>query len=113
MLLGFLFAILIAALGMWLLVREGHSLRERDVLLDARTLPRVTVTAIYCLDCAGEDYPPRKTFLTSAGRCHKCFGRAYQLATVWAPGMREILQQRFRARQTRERTREIERRNHA
>lgn len=44
-------------------------------------VPRVTAVQIVCGDCAGHGVLPRKTFLTSEGRCENCGGRSYALAS--------------------------------
>ena len=41
-----------------------------------------TETLIVCLNCAGEEENPRKTFLTRSGRCDSCGGRSYFLAST-------------------------------
>lgn len=42
----------------------------------------ITATVIICADCSDvERLLPVKTFLTAAGRCHRCYGRSYQLAS--------------------------------
>ncbi len=106
--IGLAFSLSILSLGFLLLFHRGKE-RDRD-RLTGDTLPYITVTAIYCLDCAGDELLPLKTFLTSNGRCNKCFGRSYLLATACAPAIKRELQRQLRTRQARERTERIERR---
>lgn len=105
--LGLLFSALVIALGAWLLSRNG----DRSFFVSGDTLPRLTATRIYCLDCAAphNSLLPRYTFLTSEARCAKCYGRSYVLAAVWAPRFKEVIQREFRSKLARERTRIIER----
>lgn len=108
MILGILLAITVTAFGAWLLLRQRPS-KDMDFLVETR-LPRITVVAIYCLDCAGEELLPRKTFLTGDGRCSKCYGRSYAIAAMWAPAIKTRLQRELRTAQARERTKRIEQR---
>jgi len=105
MLPGIAFAIALLLIGGWLLSREKQ--QDLSLLVESR-LPRITLVSIYCLDCAGYELLPKKTFLTSAGRCAKCYGRSYVPASTWAPAIRARLQHQLRAAQARERTRKIE-----
>lgn len=52
-----------------------------DRISDA-SMTRVTETRIVCGDCAGDEILPRKTNLTTDGRCAECGGLSYIPASV-------------------------------
>lgn len=81
-----LFAIFAAAVGV---VQVTYSRRLAQFLNSERPAVHYSPVQIICGDCAGDAIIPERTFMDRFGRCERCGGSSYMLASERAFHLRE------------------------
>src|SRR5512144_1667536 len=72
----------VIALGFALVVFLLSRTTDPDQLYQRRAEPLMMGVLIICGDCAGEGRLPARTYLDRSGRCARCGGHSYLLASV-------------------------------
>ncbi|HSE36627.1 MAG TPA: hypothetical protein VLG74_04935 [Blastocatellia bacterium] len=72
----------VIAVGLILLVFFLSRREDPDQLFQRRAEPLMMGVLIICGDCAGDGRLPTRTYLDRSGRCARCGGHSYLLASV-------------------------------
>ena len=83
---------LIAVASAFLVLLNVRSIRkQRDYVRPDRPALHYSAVQIVCGDCAGEGISPAKTFMDRHGRCDRCGGSSYILASERGLALRHAM----------------------
>ena len=90
----FLASLVVIAATVLLYFNLKQNRRRQDYVHPERAALHYSPVQIICGDCAGDGLSPLKTFMDRAGRCERCGGMSYVLASERGMMLRRAMAQR-------------------